>query len=373
MQKYSFIYTPATEPAAWLRSLWILGSKAWENVYLAVFAPKVFREMAELLSPLLIGKSLEDIEKLKNDLIIATGYWSLRGAARHVISAFEIAMIDGLAKTREIPVYELLGGRNYPVQIYGSGGDSLDTGSMEAELKYLRDLNISLFKIRARKDDMEKAVWTINKAKECRINIAIDMTQNLSNPGQSVKDVLNFENSIFRQTGKLPVFLEEALGIDHLNDYPELKMRGVSKIAGGEIVTTEAELIEKIKKGYYHIVQPDATVIGGVSSVMKIFEAASEHNVETVVHCWGGAVGMMANYHTAIAGKGSLVEWPMPHFPLRDEMVIEPWAIDSGYLQLPQSPGLGVRLTTAIEERYPFREDAVYRCLVSDHTTSWHK
>ena len=37
-------------------------------------------------------------------------YWSLQGAARHVISAFEIALQDAKGKSLGMPVYDLLGG-----------------------------------------------------------------------------------------------------------------------------------------------------------------------------------------------------------------------------------------------------------------------
>jgi hypothetical protein len=45
-------------------------------------------------------------------------------------------------------------------------------------------------------------------------------------------------------------------------------------------------------------------------------------------------------------------------------MLAEPWRIERGQLLLSDTPGLGVRLTPEIEREFPFREDAVYRCLV---------
>jgi L-alanine-DL-glutamate epimerase-like enolase superfamily enzyme len=71
----------------------------------------------------------------------------------------------------------------------------------------------------------------------------------------------------------------------------------------------------------------------------------------------------MANYHAAIAGNGKLAEWPMPEFPLREEMITETWNIQAGFLHLPELPGLGVQLTKKTERRYPFKKDAVYSCL----------
>ena len=73
---------------------------------------------------------------------------------------------------------------------------------------------------------------------------------------------------------------------------------------------------------------------------------------------------MMANYHAAMAGGGTVAEWPVKSYPLRDALVVQPWEITRGELVLPEVPGLGVRLTPEIEREYAFREEAVYRCLV---------
>ena len=78
--------------------------------YLAVFAPLVFKSIVDLCTPQLLGKDGFDIERRVQDLRSLCDYWSLQGAARHVIAAFEIALQDARAKSHGVPVYELLGG-----------------------------------------------------------------------------------------------------------------------------------------------------------------------------------------------------------------------------------------------------------------------
>jgi L-alanine-DL-glutamate epimerase-like enolase superfamily enzyme len=178
---------------------------------------------------------------------------------------------------------------------------------------------------------------------------------------------VNFVNNLEKNTGLLPYFLEEVLGPANVQEYPLLRSKINTKIAGGEIVTTAHELCQRIAASTYDIAQPDATVIGGITPVLEIFAAAKRYATEVVVHCWGGPVGMMANYHAALAGGGQLTEWPMPSYPLREEMVIVPWQIENGKLTIQEVPGLGVQLTKEIEEKYSFREDAVYQCLVNQN------
>ena len=333
--------------------------------YAAVFAPEVFRSLIDLLGPYLVGQDIRHYNRLYKDITTVTGYWSLQGAARHAVSAVEIALQDLRAQSLQMPVYQLLGGAvQDSIQLYGSGGDSVLPEAMLAEMEYLNELGIDIFKIRARNHEAKKAAWCLVKGQEKGIRVAVDMAQNLATPGQSVSEVILFLDQLECLSGLQPYFIEEVLGPSDLRNYITLKSRIKSKIAGGEIVTTTGELQERIRQQLYDLVQPDATVIGGIADVIRVFDTAVHYGSQVVVHCWGGPVGMMANYHAAFAGGGILAEWPMPDFVLRRELVSEPWNIREGRLRLPATPGLGVRLTPEIEEKYPYRPDSAYACLV---------
>jgi L-alanine-DL-glutamate epimerase-like enolase superfamily enzyme len=334
--------------------------------YLAVFAPRVFETIVELVAPTLIGRDPQDIDRLCRDLAVVTGYWSLQGAAQHVLSAIEIALQDCRAQLQGVPVWRLLGAAaNRPLKLYASGGDATGPLPMRQELDRIQALGIDVVKIRARRHQADKTRWCQRQAAERGIAVAVDMTQNLAVPSQSVDEVLGFVDEVLRDGGRLPVFIEEALGPLATRHYAELRARlPGTRMAGGEIVTTSAELCERIAQGCYDIAQPDATVIGGIGPTLEVFSAAQRHGVEVYVHCWGGPVGMMANYHAALAGGGRVAEWPIKPYALRDAMLVHPWQVTGGTLTLAETSGLGVRLTPQIERDYAFREDAVYHCLV---------
>jgi len=128
----------------------------------------------------------------------------------------------------------------------------------------------------------------------------------------------------------------------------------------------------KVSKSYrinddvYEFVQPDASVIGGISAVMEIFKAANARNTGVVVHAWGGAVAIMASYHAAFAANGKLVEYPMLDFPLGREMMGDQGIIEDGRLVKPTAAGIGTTLTPDMEARYPFDPSAVYSCMLTD-------
>jgi len=332
--------------------------------YLAVFAPRVFESIVNLLSPYLVGARAFDITSRYRDMCRVCDYWSMSGAARHVISAVEIALLDAKSKSLGVPAYSLLGGKAVErIRMYGSGGDSPTPQLMQQEIDDLTRRSIGLFKIRARNHEAAKTAWVLERAAAAGIQVAVDMTQNLANPAQTVSDVMTFLADVRSRSRQPIVFLEEALGPLDARSLPLLRAQAGTKVVGGETLTTATEICHRIQQGCYDFSQPDATVIGGVGQVMEVFAAGRQNGVDTVVHCWGGPVGMMANYHAAFAGGGLLVEWPMPAYALRSEMLVEPLKIEAGCLVAPTAPGLGANLAPEIEQKYPFRADAVYQCL----------
>ena len=343
------------------------GVKGIGEGYLAVFAPLVFKSIVELCTPQVVGKDAFDIERRTRDLRSLCDYWSLQGAARHVISAFEIALQDAKGKSLDRPVYDLLGGaRLDSIQIYGSGGCCDAKVQFIRELELLQSKGIELYKIRSVKRDIFRTAWILEEAAKRGISVGIDMCQNLADPPQAVEDVLHFVSEVRKVSQQPILFLEEAIGPDAPEGFKALRRQIDIPVYGGEIITTPKEMITRMKDGVYDGVQPDASVMGGISAVMDIFAASRETGTRVVVHAWGGAAAIMASYHAAFAADGDLVEYPMLDFPLGAEMIGDQGQIVSGRLIRPTTPGIGVTLTPEMEARYPFDPAAVYSCALID-------
>lgn len=343
------------------------GVKGIGEGYLAVFAPLVFKSIVELCAPQVVGKDAFDIDRRTRDLRSLCDYWSLQGAARHVISAFEIALQDAKGKSLGKPVYDLLGGaRLDSIQIYGSGGCCDAKAQFIRELELLQSKGIELYKIRSVKRDVFRTAWILEEAAKRGISIGIDMCQNLADPPQAVEDVVRFVSEIRKVSQRPILFLEEAIGPDAPEGFKELRRQIDIPVYGGEIITTPKEMITRMKDGVYDGVQPDASVMGGISAVMDIFATSRETGTRVVVHAWGGAAAIMASYHAAFAADGDLVEYPMLDFPLGAEMIGDQGQIVNGRLIRPTAPGIGVTLTPEMEARYPFDPTAVYSCALID-------
>lgn len=335
--------------------------------YLAVFAPLVFKSIVDLCTPHVMGKDGFDIKGRVKNLRSLCDYWSLQGAARHVIAAFEIALQDAKGRSLGVPIFDLLGGaKKSSIQIYGSGGCCDAKEQFLRELDQLRALKIEIYKIRSVKHDILRTAWILEEAGKLGIKVGVDMCQNLADPPQEVDDVVNFVESVHAITSYRMAFVEEAIGPDCPEEFRELRRRIDVPVCGGEIITTPKEMIERINADVYDFVQPDASVIGGISAVMDVFAAAAAKGTDVVVHAWGGASAIMASYHAAFAAGGNLVEFPMLYFPLTVEMIGDQGRIENGRLQRPTAPGLGLTLTPEIEARYPFDETAVYCCILND-------
>jgi L-alanine-DL-glutamate epimerase-like enolase superfamily enzyme len=336
--------------------------------YLAVFAPLVFKSIVELCVPYVTDKDAFDIARRVRDLRSVCDYWSLRGAARHVISAFEIALQDAKGKSLGKPVYDLLGGpKAESIEIYGSGGCCDRKEQFLRELDLLDEKGIKIYKMRSVKRDIYRTVWALDEAAKRGIRVGVDMCQNLADPPQAVDDVVAFVEAVHGRTDARILFIEEAIGPDAPEGFKALRKRIDVPVCGGEIITTPREMIDRLNDGVYAFVQPDASVIGGISAVMDIFEAARKKDVGVVVHAWGGAAAIMASYHAAFAAGGSLVEFPMLAFPLGTEMIGDQGMIEMGRLIRPTAPGIGVTLTPEMEARYPFDDSAVYSCMLQDY------
>ena len=335
--------------------------------YLAVFAPKVFEAIVDLTAPYLAGKDGFAVGDRVRDLCSVCDYWSLQGAARHVTSAYEIALVDAKAKSLGVPAFDLFGGAGAEsIRIYGSGGCCDAKEQFERELDLLESLGIGLYKIRAVKSDILRTAWALEAAGRRGIEVGVDMCQNLADPPQAVDDVVEYVESVRRHTSRPLLFLEEAIGPDCPEGFKELRSRIDVDVCGGEIITTPGEMIARISDDVYDFVQPDASVIGGISAVLEVFEAGRAHGTGVVVHAWGGAAAVMASYHAAFAAGGELVEYPMLRFPLGREMMGGQCRIVEGRLMRPTAPGIGVTLTPAMEAKYPFDESAVYSCMLHD-------
>ncbi|MGA1645233.1 MAG: mandelate racemase/muconate lactonizing enzyme family protein [bacterium] len=339
------------------------GVKGVGEGYLAVFAPEVFRAIVDLCRPYLEGTEAFDRKERVRDLCRICDYWSLQGAARHVISAFEIALVDAHSKSLGKPAWQLFtDSPETSIRAYGSGGICDTKEHFTQEMDMLSKLGIDLFKIRSVKTDIHRTAWVLKEANKRGMKVGVDMCQNLANPSQAVNDVVQFIEQSQNLSGQEMAFVEEAIGPHDTEGFKELRKKTRVPVCGGEIITTPWDMISRMRDHVYEFVQPDASVIGGFSALEEVFAASEKTKTAAVVHAWGGPVAMMANYHAAFGLGGKLVEYPMLAFPLGDVLLADSLRIENGHIICPTTPGIGIEITPEVEAEFPFDPEAVYSC-----------
>lgn len=327
------------------------GATGLGECYAGVFVPELVVQLTKMIGEKLVGEDPSPVSRLQATMTRFTSYWGHGGFAKNVISAIEIALWDLKGKTLGLPVYELLGGAVVDnIELYASGGLSKASGDLADELKrYVAD-GFTAIKIRDRDYEVDP-VRTSREAIGNEVKLIVDTNQSFVPRPRRFAEAMRYAE---RLRDFDIHFLEEPLGVDDLGGYKHLVERSPIPISGGETLNSAASFRQHVDADAFDIVQPDATVIGGIVECLETLRYAAFRGKGGVCHAYGAAVCQAANLQAAFAAGSELFEWATPPNPLREELLIEPWQIVDGRIQKPVLPGLGIELNAEIEEKYKF-------------------
>ena len=220
-----------------------------------------FNEMRIEEPEIFVGKKINELTELELISIRARflrtlNIWMAAETAftNNMISeaAYLITLADAKAKSSGIPVHQLFGKvKLEAIRMYGSGGCCDQKDHFIRELEMLEGLGINLYKIRAVKEDIRRTAWILEEAGQRGIEIGVDMCQNLTDPPQDVKEVVDYVKAVGSLTKKNIVFLEEAIGPANPDGFKALRDCVIPKICGGEIITTPKEMIDRINNNIF--------------------------------------------------------------------------------------------------------------------------
>jgi L-alanine-DL-glutamate epimerase-like enolase superfamily enzyme len=319
--------------------------------YAGVFVPELVASLVKMLGEKLIGYDASNVRQLQSMMTRFTSYWGYTGFAKNVIGAIEIALWDLKGKALNVPVYEFFGGAKVDeIELYASGGLGKSPDDLADELKGYVERGFKSVKIRDRDFEVE-SVRQSREAIGDEIKLIVDTNQSF------VPNPANYDQALryARKISEYDVyFLEEPLGVEDLVGYSRLVKNSPLPISGGETLNSAALFRQHIDAEAFDIIQPDATVMGGIGECFDALTYTRNRGRTGICHAFGAAVCQAANAHAAFAAGSNLFEWAVPPNPLRDELLIEPWKIVDGKLQQPTAAGLGIELTEETEEKYKF-------------------
>ena len=307
------------------------------------------------LKSVLIGADPENVEGLWEEMYDATSYYGRRGVVIHAISAVDIALWDLRGKVRGTPVSTLLGQpQRDRVLAYGTVYPLGETPD-EVRRNIDRGLKLGLKAIKIVADpfwreDLDRSRLLIRTAREHvgpDIRLMVDAATAWSDADQGLPLMPLFRDYDF-------AWVEAPLPLDDLEGHARFQGFGVP-IGGGDLgLTTRFEYAQMFEVGRIDIAQPDVTMAGGLTELMRISALAKSLGKRVVTHGYKSNITIAANLaFLAQHWADEPCEYSTSQSPLRWELTEEQFPIGpDGRIAVPTRPGLGVTLNRKTVERF---------------------
>ncbi|MBP1990119.1 mandelate racemase/muconate lactonizing enzyme family protein [Paenibacillus eucommiae] len=342
------------------------------ETYIGYFFPESVPSIVEFFKPILIGQSIEDIPLLWRRMFHCGNFWCRVGLGLSVLNGIEAALWDLQGKAKGLPVYELLGGlKHQELPCYATGGPSnYPLERLGAKLDHYLSLGFKGIKVGAGSFDVNKGWFMPESSHEIAAFEAAKMEYIRNHVGGEVQIMMDGHmgnsptNTWGLDTAKIVLkalepynllFFEEPLHYTDAASYTELCKSTSVPIAGGECLTGSGEWKTYIDQDCFDIGQPDASFTGGLGTCMEIAGMLEAKNRTIATHSWGAGGSLMQNIHFGFACSNTLLlEIPPDYAGLHSEIVQDSFRMVNGKVLPPQRPGLGIVLTDAIKNKYPF-------------------
>jgi L-alanine-DL-glutamate epimerase-like enolase superfamily enzyme len=276
----------------------------------------------------------------------------------HAISGIDIALWDIRGKVEGKPLSAMLGGAvRDRILAYGTVYPLGETPD-EVRRNVDRGLKLGLrcIKIVADpfwRDDLDKTAGLIRAAREhvgSDIRLMVDAATAWTTAEEGLPLMPIFKEYDF-------FWVEAPLPIDDLDGHARFQGFGVP-IGGGDLgLTTRVEYEEAFVRGKIDIAQPDVTMAGGITELMRISALAKRLGKRVVTHGYKSNITIAANLaFLSQHWADEPCEYSTSESPLRWELTKERFPIDpDGKVAVPNRPGLGVSLEEETLKRYRVR------------------
>ena len=316
-------------------------------------------EIHNTIAPFLLGRDPRQWKEIKfpGDLEIAKTY-----------CAVEIALMDLTARYEGCALSEVNGGRKRDrIKLYGSAGMYMSPARFAEEAAAVAAMGFTAYKMRPAlgpEQDLE-TVRLMRAAVGPKVGLMIDAHSwwRMGDRSYSPETVAELTRAMVQYH---PTWLEEPLPPTDHAAYRKLRAAKTVPIATGEHEQEEAGFQDLIETHAADYIQMDVCCQGGFAMGQRIFGEIQKKNLKFAFHSWGTTLEVLAAAHLGICWPADVVEWleypcysnagraGMYPFPLSDEILRDPLAIEGGDMIVPKGPGLGVEIDERVTEKYPF-------------------
>lgn len=324
----------------------------------------------ELFAEYLIGQDPLRIEHHWQYMYRSTHF---RGAAvMGAISAIDVALWDIAGQYYQAPVYQLLGGKcRDKARVYlhvkaptkeeqiekclaARNGGYTAVGHLNPFLDEPHSKPTS----KTHAANMAHAVSVvrdIRKAVGDDLDLCLELHRRLT-PAEAI--VLAGQIEEYR-----PYFFEDPVRPDNFDVMGEVAAKINLPVATGERLHTIYEFEMLLDRRAAQFIRPNVCLAGGFTACKKIAGMAEARYVSVVAH----NPQSMAPVSTAIAAQlaAAIPNFAIQEYPAdedrpgKGDIVDRLPKVEDGYLIIPDTPGIGIKLVEGAEEKYPFRRREV--------------
>ena len=342
------------------------GLQGWGEAFAQGLEPPEIAAAAieHALKPLLVGESALDIAVLWNKMYSRTRDYGRKGSVVAAISAVDTALWDIAGHFYQQPVYQLLGGASrksvkpYATGFYRVNGQN-ESARLADEAVQHADAGFTAMKVKlgfGLRDDIEVMQSIAEALADPDIELMVD-----TNHAYGRRDARYLGEMLEQYNLR---WYEEPVVPEDIDGYAELRQVLSVPIAGGENEHTCYGFNTLFQRNAVDIAQPDIGSCGGISAARDVAVLAQANGVMVNPHVWGSAIAQAASLqllawlpvtHHSLFAAEPILEYDLSSHPFRQDLVTEPVSMQSGVVQVPNGPGLGieVRMDTIEQHRVP--------------------
>ena len=262
-----------------------------------------------------------------------------RGAAMRAISAIDIALWDLRGKIAGLPVMHLLGVHSARLRCYATGGyyrqgqtiDELVREYLAYAEQGFTAAKLKVGKLSGREDAARLAA--VRKALGDDFEILLDANGGWSDAPTAVAAMRRLEE--YR-----PFWIEEPVRADNIQAMARIAEALETPVATGELEATRWAFADLLHWKAADIVQPDATVVGGVGEWLKVAHMAAAFDIPVAPHYnWDIHTQLLATIPNSL-----FIEYFVraSNVKVFDAVLDNPIAPVNGYIVPRNSPGFGL-------------------------------
>jgi galactonate dehydratase len=273
-----------------------------------------------------------------------------------------MALWDINAKSLNVPVYRLLGGKvNDKVKIYVNGWfagaktpEEFAQKAKETVKKGIKAMkwdpfgNAYMNISNSMLDTALRNVAAVREAVGDEIDLLIEGHGRFDVPTgiKIARELAQFK----------PMFFEEPVPPDNLDALAAVRDKSPVAISAGESLYTRRSFKELFEKRAADYIQPDISHAGGIMECRKIAAMAEAYYIPFAPHNPSGPVANAATLQLAACTPNfEILEIMISDVEWRKDVTTEKLEYEDGYIKIPDKPGLGIELIEEEAEKHPYQ------------------